>query len=247
MNITPVPAILPVDFYVYEHRKATTGEVFYVGKGVGRRAWFTYTRSRHWKNIAKKHGAVVCIVQDGLQEWYAHEFECELIALHGRFDIGLGPLINFTDGGEGTSGRVMPEAQRVALSLAKSTPEAIAKHVAINTGRKHSLAAIRKMSAAKLGKPATAKAKAARILAMNRPEVKAKLAAAQLGRATEAQLLATGAMPVRCNQTGEVFPSLSRAAKNCRSMGRPTTAASIQRSCETQGQKKAGGYTWRYA
>lgn len=247
MNITPAPDKLPTDFYVYEHRRASTGDVFYVGKGQGRRAWFTNNRSRHWQNIACKHGVDVCIVQDGLQEWAALEFECGLIALHGRLDIGLGPLINFTDGGEGTSGRIMPECQRVALSLAKSTPEAIARAKATHKGKKHSPETIKKMSAAKLGKPATAKAKAARVMAMNRPEVKAKLAAAQLGRATAAQLLASRAMPVCCIQTGEVFQSLSRAAITCRSMGRPTTAASIQRSCETQGHKKAGGYTWRYA
>lgn len=247
MNITPAPAVLPVDFYVYEHRRATTGEVFYVGKGKGARAWFTAARKKHWVNIAKKHGVTVRIVQDGLQEWFALELERDLIALHGRKDTGHGPLVNVTDGGEGTSGWIMPQHARQALSLAKSTPEAIARNVAVHKGKKRGAQAIEKMSAAKRGKPVSAKAKAARIAAMNRADVKAKLIAAQLGRVTPAQLVAFGARAVRCIQTGEVFPSLGRAAASCRERGRKTTAASICRSCSTIGAKKAGGFTWAWA
>jgi hypothetical protein len=101
----------PKDFYVYIHRKATTGEVFYVGKGQDRRAWFKGNRSSIWKRVVKKHGLTVEIAQDGLQEWYAHELECELIALHGRRDLGYGHLANFTDGGEGVAGRVLTGEQ----------------------------------------------------------------------------------------------------------------------------------------
>jgi len=92
------------DFYVYVHRKATTGEVFYVGKGKGRRAYITSARSDWWHRTVKKHGHVVEIVAYGLQEWYAFELEVELIALYGRRDRGDGVLLNVTDGGEGASG-----------------------------------------------------------------------------------------------------------------------------------------------
>lgn len=87
------------DFYVYIHRRATDGAVFYVGKGSGDRAFWFHGRKLHWRNIAKKHGVIVEIVLDGLQEWYALELERDLIALHGREN-----LCNFTDGGEGISG-----------------------------------------------------------------------------------------------------------------------------------------------
>ena len=106
-------ASLPQDFYVYLHRKATTGDVFYVGKGQDRRALSHRGRNRHWKNIVAKHGLVVEIVADRLREWYAHELECELIALHGRRDLGYGPLVNMEDGGQGASGR-MQTAKRQA-------------------------------------------------------------------------------------------------------------------------------------
>lgn len=243
MNITPAPAVLPVDFYVYEHLRASTGEVFYVGKGQNGRAWFTANRRKHWVNIAKKHGVVVRIVQDGLQEWFAHELERDLIALHGRKDVGRGPLVNVTDGGEGTSGREFS-----AETLAKMSASKSGKRPHQNAFAALGRADVRvKMSAAKLGKPASVKAKAARFIAMNRPDVKAKLIAAQLGRVTPAQLTASGARAVRCIQSGEVFPSLGRAAASCCDLGRKTTAASISRSCDAPGVKKSGGFTWEWA
>ena len=90
------------DFYVYLHRKASTGEVFYVGKGCGRRAWST-NRGGLWRRVVAKHGFRVEFVQTGLLEWAAQEMEVGLIALYGRRDLGHGCLINMTDGGDGWS------------------------------------------------------------------------------------------------------------------------------------------------
>jgi len=140
------------DFYVYLHRKATTGEIFYVGKGRDERAYDTgVDRSIHWNRVAKKHGRTVEFVQTGLQEWYAHELEMDLIAYHGRKNLGLGPLINKTDGGEGTSGYVytQEDLQRMSDShkgniasdetrakmSASMTPERRAMLSAINKGK----------------------------------------------------------------------------------------------------------------
>jgi hypothetical protein len=105
-----------IDFYVYMHRRATTGEIFYVGKGHGNRAWSKSGRSKHWHNVVAKDGLVVEIVTTGLQEWYALELETSLIALHGRRDTGRGPLVNNTDGGEGVSGRKLSLESRRKLS-----------------------------------------------------------------------------------------------------------------------------------
>lgn len=109
------------DFYVYVHRKSTTNEIFYVGKGKGDRAWdFTKTgnRSSHWRRTVEKHGASVELVGVGLQEWYAFELEIELIALYGRADLGLGKLTNKTDGGDGTAGAIISEEHKLKVSLA---------------------------------------------------------------------------------------------------------------------------------
>ena len=97
-----------MDFYVYLHRKKTTGEVFYVGKGSGDRAWSASGRNDLWVRTVNKHGYTVEIFLSNLQEWYAFELEKELIALHGRLSDGKGKLVNMTDGGEGLSGEDHP-------------------------------------------------------------------------------------------------------------------------------------------
>jgi hypothetical protein len=105
----------PQGFYVYVHLRADTLEPFYVGKGEGGRAWRT-NRTPHWQNIARRHGVKTKILMDGLQEWAALEMEIELIALYGRKDNKQGPLVNFTDGGQGVSGRVLTQASRTKMS-----------------------------------------------------------------------------------------------------------------------------------
>ena len=105
-----------MDFYVYLHRKKTTGEVFYVGKGKGRRAWQHSDRSDYWKKVAKKHGYFVELVQNNILEWYAFELERELISYYGREDLNEGTLVNFTDGGEGLSGYFHSPERKIEMS-----------------------------------------------------------------------------------------------------------------------------------
>lgn len=111
-------AIVPKDFYVYIHRRATTKEIFYVGKGHGRRAKDKNRDNHHWRRVVAKHGLIVEIAYAGLQEWAALEIERELIALYGRRDLGDGPLVNMTDGGEGQSGFKHSAEARAAISQA---------------------------------------------------------------------------------------------------------------------------------
>lgn len=112
--------IVPLDFYVYTHHKATTGEIFYVGKGTGDRAWKSTSRTVWWRSIVAKHGLEVRIAQDGLREWAAFELERDFVTLHGRRDLGEGPLVNLTDGGGGSVGCLL-------LLGRKLSPETIAK------------------------------------------------------------------------------------------------------------------------
>jgi hypothetical protein len=99
------------DFYVYAHRKQTSGEIFYIGKGRGTRAYST-KRTDFWRKVSTKYGFIVDFIAANLSEEDAFELEEFLILEIGRIDLGSGPLINMTAGGEGCSGRVVSEKVR---------------------------------------------------------------------------------------------------------------------------------------
>ncbi len=103
------------EFYTYIHRKADTGEVFYVGKGKGYRCHDQNNRNKHWANIVKKHGFSVEIAGRFASEKDAFDHERMLIA--GFRADGI-KLANMTDGGQGMAGRVLTPENREKLSKA---------------------------------------------------------------------------------------------------------------------------------
>jgi hypothetical protein len=97
-------------FYIYAHYKTGEPDVpFYIGKGSGDRAYEKYDRRPHWKNVVAKYGYEVRILHDGLTEEEAFWIETKLIGMWGRADLGKGPLVNHTNGGEGASGQIQTE------------------------------------------------------------------------------------------------------------------------------------------
>ena len=106
---------MAADFYIYQHRRATDGKVFYVGKGHKGRAWSKDKRNAHWHNIVAKHGYTVEVLEDGLQAWYAYEREIEVIAKCKEAGC---MLTNMTDGGDGVLGYAYTDAHRAKISTA---------------------------------------------------------------------------------------------------------------------------------
>lgn len=91
--------------YVYKHTRKDNGEVFYIGIGTQdkyKRAFSLIKRNNFWKNITNKTEFLVEIIYDGLSWEDACIKEIELIKHYGRRDLGLGTLVNMTDGGDGT-------------------------------------------------------------------------------------------------------------------------------------------------
>lgn len=80
--------------YVYGHYKADTGELFYIGKGNGKRAWSDRNRSRVWHDIVEQSGYTVKILADNLSESESYAKERELIE-----EVGLDKLANVLRGG----------------------------------------------------------------------------------------------------------------------------------------------------
>jgi hypothetical protein len=103
--------------YVYTYTRLDKDEVFYVGIGSDskyKRAKNKSLRTNYFKKIINKSKCKLDIVFDGLSWEDACLKEIELISLYGRKDLGLGTLINFTDGGEGRKGsqnRITPTYQ----------------------------------------------------------------------------------------------------------------------------------------
>lgn len=89
---------------IYRHIRLDTNEVFYIGIGKERRPYSKHGRNKHWHNIVNKCGYEVQILKTDLTKEDACELESILISYYGRKDLGLGTLVNMTDGGEGVNG-----------------------------------------------------------------------------------------------------------------------------------------------
>ena len=95
--------------YVYQHVRLDTNEVFYIGVGKeNKRASEKRGRNKHWHHIVNKVGYSIEIIAEGITWEEACQKEKELIGHYGRKDLGLGPLVNMTDGGEGVPGVKRP-------------------------------------------------------------------------------------------------------------------------------------------
>lgn len=88
---------------VYIHRRKDNKEVFYIGISKRKdlkRAYSKYSRNSFWKNIVNKYDYTVEIFKFNISFSCATTLEKILIFKYGRRDLGLGTLVNLTDGGE---------------------------------------------------------------------------------------------------------------------------------------------------
>lgn len=250
-------------YFVYIHRRATDGRVFYVGKGCRYRHKSTWNRSAHWHNIVNKHGYTIEIVENGMTEKDAFALEIDLIAKYK--DHGL---CNRTIGGEGASGVIVSEETKAKHRALRWTPE----------WRNN----ISQKAKERYADPAFKEAqKVIRKEVMNRPEVKDKLRAAHqkyfsnpkaveaarekalrqfsdpkardLARKNaltrfdtpEKRAAHAQAKALRCVETGAVFGTGTLAAEWVSTViGRKADNSSIARACR-QGTKSYG-YHWEY-
>jgi hypothetical protein len=144
------------NYYIYFHINPLKNEVFYVGKGKDKRAWSYTGRSLYWTNIVKKYSYIVDIVEENLTEQEAFDREIFYINKIGRKDLGLGSLINMTDGGDGPSGAIRSqetiEKTKQSRKGYKTSDETKKKMSKSQTGRKQSDQAKKKVSEARKGK-----------------------------------------------------------------------------------------------
>ena len=117
--------------YVYVHRRATDGSVFYVGKGSHPdRAHCHKRRNQHWQAVVAKHGLTVEVALHFETDALAQQCECDLISWYGR-----AVLTNMTDGGDGCFGLVPSDEARAKLSALASRPRSDAWVKSIRAAR----------------------------------------------------------------------------------------------------------------
>lgn len=102
-------------------------EPFYIGKGKGKRSGSHVTKALHTSVNIPRFNKIRKIIREGYQvvvrrskqrysEPLAFDLEMELITVIGRADLGRGPLVNLSNGGEGNSGKIVSRSQRKKLS-----------------------------------------------------------------------------------------------------------------------------------
>jgi hypothetical protein len=102
-------------FYIYQYVCKKTKIPFYVGKGKGDRKYSHMREARKGidrslcqkiRDLEFEKGVDILRVEMDLTEWEALQKECHLIEKIGRIDLGNGPLLNRSFGGEGISGGI---------------------------------------------------------------------------------------------------------------------------------------------
>ena len=128
--------------YVYLREDGHPPSPYYVGKGKDKRFQARhgrkYTNNGYW-NPPKEEN--IRFVKTNLTDAEAIELEKKLIKQYGRKDNNTGILRNFTDGGEGSSGRLVKQETRELWTKQrtgrKASPETCAKISESKKGKKN--------------------------------------------------------------------------------------------------------------
>lgn len=117
-------------YFLYRHIRLDKNEVFYIGVGTKRkhknekeryaRAYLKANRNPFWKNVVNKTQYIVEIVCESNDYNYILQKEIEFIKMYGRKDLGLGSLVNLTDGGEGVVNLKHPHTEETKQKISKA-------------------------------------------------------------------------------------------------------------------------------
>jgi len=257
-----------VDCYVYAHLNPE-GEIFYIGKGVDRRAWSLSGRSELWRSMSSS-GYSVSMICTGMNDESSLELERLLIA--ELRESGL-KLANLNAGGQGATGYVPSEENRRRASELRlgvpQSPEHAAKSRLSRVGKTNSQS----------HRDATGAAKSVKVIDSNGRIYKSVMQASRdltllLGKKCYQGLISMCARGERNNAyslswsydldstpkfkptnlqerrvkncDGTVFKSVQAAKDWVISMRGAANNQCISASARSNGKLKAYGYQWSY-
>lgn len=143
--------------YIYKHLRKDNKEVFYIGIGSDidyRRANEKKSRNKYWQKFVQKYEYLIEIIEDNLTWDDAKSKEIYWIKFYGRKNLNQGTLLNLTDGGDGTLGRIVSEQTKEKMR--RPITDEHKRKIGLaskgrNIGRKHTDEAKKKMSEAAKG------------------------------------------------------------------------------------------------
>ncbi len=100
-------------FCVYALVRKDNYKIFYIGKGLKKRAYEKRNRNEHCTRVMNKYGYYVEII-----EWFDNEAEAFMLEIEKIKEIGIKNLTNITIGGEGATGRIPSIESRLKCSIA---------------------------------------------------------------------------------------------------------------------------------
>ena len=100
-------------YYIYQHRRNDTGQIFYVGKGTNKRCSQRSNRNKNWKEITNKTDYTIEILFENLPKEIAFLVEIGLISKYKTQGI---ELCNSSIGGQGPLGFKQTEICKKLIS-----------------------------------------------------------------------------------------------------------------------------------
>tara|TARA_R110000803_G_scaffold147327_1_gene212922 strand:+ start:40 stop:723 length:684 start_codon:yes stop_codon:yes gene_type:complete len=196
---------------LYRHIRLDNNEVFYVGIGSEKRPYKKHSRSSFWKNIVGKSDYDIEVLAKNLSWEDACELEVFMISEYGRRDLGLGNLVNLTDGGEGMCNLGPKTIEKMKASMKGRVAWNKGKKQSEEQKLKQSLAAMGRVSSrkgVKLKESTKEKIRVANIGKKQSEETKNKISKATCGSKNPA------AIKIIDTSNNKIYGTMKEAAKD---------------------------------